>query len=404
MSGTALPRSVVREVTHDLEQAEADKIVKVVAILDQMHERGPADDVLVPLRHRLARLRPRRPLRFARLLFQPLDALIVPAPQWRRGCPAIPRSVIQPVAALLHAALGPEAAAIDAQIEGHAATETKIVAAAGARLWPRAAQFLAIATPPPGWTDATGLQDADFTVLSRQIAAALECAGRMTSTETAAGSVVGDIVNRQPQALATVMTMLMAQTPDPQQLLRTVEPHVAPPQMTSVRVAMDNAYDFLVASASDAPPLPADLAVAEQDLRRVVHLLQSHERRSGQTAERSARVNELARRMSREARTRFDTALTTQVLLPMRSAAALNDDDVATVEALARDLRRFEGTARNLGAREHYDRQLRQSAEALRPAATDSTQHRADKLRMVEILAGPELALSMLLGQQASAP
>lgn len=101
--------------------------------------------------------------------------------------------------------------------------------------------------------------------------------------------------------------------------------------------------------------------------------------------------------MQAQANARFTAALTTQVLVPMRGSEAMSDSDVATVEALARDLRRFEGTARRLGQRDHYDRQLRSSAESLRPSAEDPQQLRADKLRLVEILAGPELARSMLV-------
>jgi hypothetical protein len=159
---------------------------------------------------------------------------------------------------------------------------------------------------------------------------------------------------------------------------------------------MDDAYDFLVNAAVEASPLPADIAVAEHDLGQVVKLVEAHARRPAQTAERSARVGALARRMSQEARSRFDAALSSQVLLPMQAVAAMNDDDVATVEALARDLRRFEATARHLGAREHYDRQLRQSVDVLRPHAEDTAQRCADKLRLIEILAGPELAMAML--------
>jgi hypothetical protein len=69
------------------------------------------------------------------------------------------------------------------------------------------------------------------------------------------------------------------------------------------------------------------------------------------------------------------------------------------VEALARDVRRFEATARRIGGGDHFDKQLRQSGEALRPAAGDSARQRADKLRLVEILAGSEVAYGMLVAQ-----
>lgn len=401
-------RLAVREVASDLQQAEAIKLMQVVNFVDAMEARGIADAVIAPLRPRLARLRPPRPLRFARLLFHPMDPVIVPAPSWRRGDPSVPRSVIPAITAQVRAAMGEEAAAIDAMIAGHNTAESQLVRQAGARLWPRAAAILANAAMPAGWTEATGLQEADHRALARQIAAALHCApsvneltdGPAAATPAQAGRMVGEIVQQQPQALPTIMALLLTQVPDPQTLMREAEAHVPPPQMTTVHAAAANAFDFLVTNASEAPPLASDLASAEIELRRVVELVEAHERRIGQTAARTAKVNELARKMREQARMRFDSALATQVMLPMRAATtAMTDSDIATVEALARDVRRFEATARRIGGGDHFDKQLRQSGEALRPAAGDSARQRADKLRLVEILAGSEVAYGMLVAQ-----
>lgn len=404
MQQPKIARAAVREVALDLQQAEAIKLVQVVSIVDRMEHRGGADDVLAPLRARIARLRPPRPLRLARLLFHPLDPVIVPATTWRRGDPSVPRSVITAIATLVRGAMGSEAAGIEAMIAGHTAAELHIVRAAGGKLWPAAATILATAPPPPGWTSETGLQDADYMALSRQIAAALHCAEVVSeltnqpqaATPQSAGRVVGEIVRQQPQALPTIMALLLTHLPDPQALMYEAEAHVPAPQMTAVHAAASNAYDFLITSAAEAPPLPGDLAVAELELRRVVDLVEAHERRPAQTSARAAKVNDLARRMRTEARTRFDNALATQVMLPMRSSHAMSDADIATVEALARDVRRFEATARRIGGGGHFDTQLRQNSEALRPTPSDTPQQRADKLRLVEILAGSEAARAML--------
>lgn len=404
MQPPKLARAVVREVTIDLQQAEAIKLVQVVGIVDRMEVRGGADDVLAPLRPRLARLRPPRPLRFARLLFHPLDPVIVPVKLWRRGDPSIPRSVITAIAAMVRSEMGAEAAGIEVIIAGHSASELPIVRAAGSKLWPAAARILAAAPLPHNWTSDTGLQEADYFALSRQIAAALQCAPVVSeltdqphaATPQSAGRVVGEIVRQQPQALPTIMALLLTHLPDPQALMYEAEAHVPAAQMTSVHSAASTAYDFLITSAAEAPPLPGDLAVAELELRRVVDLVEAHERRPAQTSARAAKVNELARRMRNEARTRFDTALATQVMLPMRTTHAMTDADIATVEALARDVRRFEATARRIGGGEHFDKQLRHNSEALRPTANDTPQQRADKLRLVEILAGSEAARAML--------
>ena len=67
----------IREVTRGLAAARDAQILQAVAMVDAMPERGAADEIVAPLRSRLARLRPPRPLRFARLLFLPLALLLI---------------------------------------------------------------------------------------------------------------------------------------------------------------------------------------------------------------------------------------------------------------------------------------------------------------------------------------
>ncbi|WP_158922644.1 hypothetical protein [Acidisphaera sp. S103] len=73
----------IQALARTVRDAEDPRIVRVVAIVDAMINRGPIDQLIAPIRPRLVRLRPPRPLRFARLLFHPLDRLFVPAARWR---------------------------------------------------------------------------------------------------------------------------------------------------------------------------------------------------------------------------------------------------------------------------------------------------------------------------------
>ena len=57
----------IREVNRDLAAAQDTQILRAVAMVDAMPDRGQADQLVAPLRARLARLRPPRPLRFARI-------------------------------------------------------------------------------------------------------------------------------------------------------------------------------------------------------------------------------------------------------------------------------------------------------------------------------------------------
>src|SRR5918993_3946884 len=73
---------------------------RVVALLDGLKDRGEADELLARARHRLQGLRPPRPLAFTRLLFVPLDGVIVPPSKWRRGEGQVPRSALPALAAI----------------------------------------------------------------------------------------------------------------------------------------------------------------------------------------------------------------------------------------------------------------------------------------------------------------
>ena len=124
----------IREVARGLAAARDEQILQVVAMVDAMPNRGPADQLIAPLRARLALQRPPRPLRFARLLFMPLDPLIVPAARWRAAQPAIPRTVIAVLAAAVEADLGASGRTVAAMIEGHTTRDHEVVSAAGQAL------------------------------------------------------------------------------------------------------------------------------------------------------------------------------------------------------------------------------------------------------------------------------
>ena len=71
-------------------------------------------------------------------------------------------------------------------------------------------------------------------------------------------------------------------------------------------------------------------------------------------------------------------------------------EDVARLENAARNLRGFEQVARRVNGSDHYDRSLRRTAALLAPKERDDPVTRVDRLRLAEILLGPEVALNML--------
>src|SRR5580698_2227106 len=123
--------SAIREAARRLADARDAQIMQVVAMVDAMPNRGSADQLIAPLRDRLTRLRPPRPLRFARLLFLPLDPLIVPPARWRLEHPTIPRSVIPLLAAAVETAMGPAGQRVAAMIAGRSTEDRGVIDQAG---------------------------------------------------------------------------------------------------------------------------------------------------------------------------------------------------------------------------------------------------------------------------------
>ena len=141
----------LRAMRRTLTAASDQQVRQVVALVDEMTQRGVADALIEPLRRRLVQLRPPRRLRFERLLFMPLDPLMVQARDWQPFSPTIPRTAIMPLAGIVRIALGRDVARIDALIAGRTANDVAVVEEAGALLWPQAGRILAIAPLPMEW-------------------------------------------------------------------------------------------------------------------------------------------------------------------------------------------------------------------------------------------------------------
>ena len=76
-----------------------------------------------------------------------------------------------------------------------------------------------------------------------------------------------------------------------------------------------------------------------------------------------------------------------------------NGDEAFTqLEHAARDLRRLETAGRRLGSGEHYDALVQTVSAQFRKH--DKGLGLADRVRIVEILSGPDEALALLLSQQ----
>lgn len=394
MSGAGEARALARA----LAEAPERRIAKAVALVDQLPERGAADALIAPLRGRLAELGIGRRINFGRLLFLPLDPVIVEAKSWRPGTAAIPRSGLPVLIAAARAALGAEADAIAAALRDSPEASAM---ALGPRLWSLAGPPLRAlaATPPAGWSE-TGLPADALGPIARGVGAVLAAwpalcplAAREGPSRTLADALRTAAADG-PEAWALVVTVAIARGADPVPVA-TLAADLAGNGGPALHQALGQALDAATAALereARAPP-----AQAAGTVRRAGRLLGAMIDRAG-PSQRAALIA-FAGRLDTSCRARVAAECTSTVLAPLDQLDEGSiDAALPALERAARGLRDLEHEARRLGGASTYDALFRDAAARVRdlPAAHPLT--RMDRVRMVEILDGPEAALRLLDG------
>ena len=406
------PNPAIREVARGLAAARDAQIMQVLAMVDAMPNRGAADQLIAPLRTRLARLRPPRPLRFARLLFLPLDPLIVPAARWRAEQPTIPRTVIPLLATTIEAVLGAAGEAIVALIAGRTTQDHPVVREAGGKLWPLAAEALLEAEAPAGW-DGTGLGAHLYKPLARRIGALLYQAERLDQMTADAAQ---GLVPPEPNAVRALLTeamrhdahaqpmaiaLLLARIPEAAPLLMQVATTLGQREGLLLRHAGEQAADILLdqletPGGAEGQLGGVDLAEAGATVRRLTSLLSALDGES-LSGDRRERLNGLRQRIRTGCESLFTERLTTDLLEPLHaSGTETGASGRLELETAARGLRALETEARRAGDTKTYDALLEQAAETVREMTERGEIDRVDGLRLVEIVAGPDAALALL--------
>lgn len=404
----AAPRSALSEVQRSLAAAEDEKLRRVIALLDSMEDRGAADHMLDAVRSRLYRLRLPRPLRFTRLLFRPLDLLIVPAAKWRPGDPAIPRTALVPIGNTVRAGLGAEALKIDGQLASCMANDTALIDCVGDRLWPAAADILAACPAPVGWEE-TGMPPSVYPPLATAIAAVLqrlpalrELAARRRDGVLAPNPDMLEAVCQGFETLPThvqvmVMTLVMIEIPD---IGTQVDP--SPNQNgrpNLLRVAADQARDRLLAhlttpGAIEGAVATSHLADAADEVRSAARLL-GEMRLRYQAKEQRAAVQALYDRLDACCQEQFAAGLEVEFLAPLRGMLATGTvSSQPQLEAAARHLRNLEIEARRLGDGTSYDRLLRLASETVAVGGR-TVLDTIQRVRLIELLAGSDAAMAL---------
>ena len=374
------------QVHASLAQAPDTAVARVVAMVDALPDRGAADAIIAPLRPRLAQLRPVRPVGFSRLLFTPLNPVILSTAEWRRADMGLPRASLAVLGKAVRAALGNNAAWCG---------DGQVLPDHGPALWTQAAPVLETLELPAIWQSDTGLSSADYHAISGTAAAILHEAAQIEWLASQPGavddaSVRGILVRSQTRvrtALDTVVAVLLTRLASPVRVLTLAA------EVSGGDHVVGRALDRLVSQFGKRSGDTIEMRATAYEAARIATLLASFEEATPQS--RRGRLDTMRRRADASCRRCFEQAFTqTMVVLEAGSEALPDDDAIATMESQARDLRWLETAARKLGSAAFYDTMLNDAVASVR--SNRGSLALADQVRMVEILAGPDQAMAML--------
>ncbi len=388
----------VTEVQRKLHGAADEQLAQVLALVDAMPARGAADALIAPLRGRLASIAPARPLSITRLLFRPLDPVIISGPRWSPGIPAVPRTVLGSIGNAAVVRLGPALKPIQAMIAGRKGKDQAVIDRAGTALWPEAAAVVAALPIPADWGSATGLPQSYYAEIRANIAAVLRQAVTLSEWTQRAGAadpapvikaILASTQAADPAGLGVVLAVLLADgSLAASALLAALK---LPGQQVDLAVeqTLERAQHALSAI------LPSvGLAAATIHITHVAALLEAVEGPGARPALRfqAQRTRDLA---DAACQARMLQAMN-QEFLPKLAAAdeALDDAALTGLENVARGLRRLSLIGRRIGAGAVYDKLLGKTA-ANACASASSTLTRMERLRVAELLVGADAALRL---------
>jgi len=197
----------------------------------------------------------------------------------------------------------------------------------------------------------------------------------------ALGVLIGVLLNAAPGLAAPVLAATTA--------------HSAPIDAAS-RAATERAVEAVLDQIDPDRLVAAEDPAGLAPLRQTVAMLDRLADLSIDRPARNARIAETRVRIDAACRARFDRVLQAEMVDRLDMGPQASAEDVARLENAARNLRGFEQVARRVNGSDHYDRMLRRTAARLAPQERDDPVTRVDRLRLAEILLGPEVALNML--------
>ncbi len=408
-AGIAADLRTALAISENMRDADDNKLRKIAELVGDVTDPAVNASVLDPIRARLAVLRPPRLLRFTRLLFIPLQPLIVQPDNWTPGAPSVPRHLLRFIASMVRAELGPEADRIDRMIAPYTVADTRMVTGAGAALWPVAGAILARADVPADWLE-SGLPDTVFRNLAKAVGAVLARApeirtlcedgelGAVASDEPDVNEIMRNVAAECPLGAAMIARLIVTQAPRAVPVLRRfADARPNRQEKLLLQTAIAQGIEIFLSGLETEAGLSsavgkAPLPIVGDQIGGIAALL--HEAEYGACPGISDdRLQAIKERLNRACQARFAAGLRDGLLTPLTTAPGpMAGEAQIGLESRGRDLRKLEMAARTFGGADSYDRLLQQATATVQAAARTGTLTPVRKFRLIEMLAGPEAA------------
>lgn len=404
------------------------KLLQTVALIDRLPKRGAVDDLLAPVRPRLQRLRPPRPLTLRRLLTFPLEELLVPAAAWRPGSQRLSRDLLALIHQTVISGLDPALVReIDERLAGRTMRDKAMILGCGERLWPAAAEALAASLPPsPAGADSKGrnrrqqLEIAAELVRIGPLLAALFLAlpeKPLRQVDEAQlermGTFLQELEGKGGLALSLGAEALGQRLGDAAAMLDVLL-HAGAGKASALRLsAANDAGRRVVAELDDvaeqlrrAGRQPAT-ALADEVVQ-LVGTLSALEAGPPDLPVDRAGLKQIAHKAAKAVEGHLQNVVYGEILDGFKALASPDTDEAAilAVEAAARAARKLGAAGRQLGLNGQIDLVVKSALDDYRRAIVkagtsedDDDERVMDQLRIVEIIFGADAAADLLMAR-----
>ena len=413
------------EVRRTLGQASDEQLVRVMQFIDRLPSRSHFDDIVATVRHRLAVVRPARPMTLARVLTVPLEDLLLDAGTRSAADWLVPRDVLQILHRLVLEALPADLAQrLTADCANRLMNDNDAVLGIGRQLWPVATTVLEQRLQDPSaLSRLEKLSDAVGPRLQR-LSQLLACAdqlvedllqlppkpmGRLSETQAlAALALLTNLRAGSVDLFRGGCTILVRRSSNPGEVLRMVAEHdfglKGDERKGLLTDATRECLDDVEATAALMGRQQGSAAATADAALKMASMIESLERVPSSVPVSPQQLAFVKAKASEAVLRTYESGIGGDVYAALDGIASglrAGDDDVLAAECMAIAMKKVEQAGGRLGQGYALNRIVQRELSRYRKALElppssrrdDAAGNLMDGVRLIEILFGPDEAM-----------